>query len=61
VIDPGQTEPDEADPGATSYVFDRMGGDDFPRSFRAISVSARRDEDLLAALARMDLSRTFQA
>ena len=61
VIDPGLAEPEEADAGDTSYLFNRMGHEDFPRSLRTISVSARREEDLLSALGRLRLSRYFQA
>jgi HD superfamily phosphohydrolase len=40
---------------ARSSVFSGIGGDDWPRSIRYISVSARRDEALLAALERLDI------
>jgi HD superfamily phosphohydrolase len=59
VIDPVSAEPEERDAGDTSYLFGRMGHEDFPRSLRTISVSARRDEALLGALPRLDLSRYF--
>ena len=59
VIDPGSVESEETDAGDASYVFNRMGHEDFPRSLRAISVSARREDDLLTALAHMDLARRF--
>ena len=59
VIDPRQAEPAEADAGDSSYIFNWMGHEDFPRSLRAISVSARPDPDLLTALLRMDLPRRF--
>ena len=39
-------------------VFGRIEGADFSRSLRTVSVCARREEPLLAALARLDLSRT---
>jgi HD superfamily phosphohydrolase len=61
VIDPGQAEPEQADAGDASYVFHRIGHEDFPRSLRSISVSARREDDLLAALQRMGLARYFAA
>jgi uncharacterized protein len=61
VIDPGSSEPEETDAGDTSYVFSRMGHEDFPRSLRTISVSARRDEELMNVLLRLDLSRHFRA
>jgi hypothetical protein len=38
-----------------SSVFGRIEGVDFPRALRSVCVSARRDEALLAALARIDL------
>jgi uncharacterized protein len=38
-----------------SSVFGRIEGADFPRALRTVSLSARRDEPLLAALARLDL------
>ena len=59
VIDPGSVESEETDAGDASYVFNRMGHEDFPRSLRAISVSARREDDVLTALAHMDLARRF--
>jgi uncharacterized protein len=61
VIDPGQAEPEETHAADTSYVFSRMGHEDFPRSLRAISVSARRDGDLLEGLAKIDLHRRFES
>ncbi len=61
VIDPAQDEPDETDAGEASYVFSRIGHQDFPRSLRAISVSARREEGLLAELDRIGLGRYFAA
>ncbi len=61
VIAPGSPEPEETDAGDASYVFRRMGHEDFPRSLRTISVSARRDDELMAALKRIDLSRRFHA
>jgi hypothetical protein len=42
-----------------SSVFGRIEGADFPRALRTVSVSARRDEDLLASLGRLDLSRAI--
>jgi len=59
VIDPGQAEREEIDAGDPSHVFRRMGREDFPRSLRMVSVCARRDDELLAALARMDLGTLF--
>jgi hypothetical protein len=56
VIDPSLDEPTDMDAGRESFVFGRLGHDEFPRSLRAISVSARRDDDLLTALGRMDLA-----
>ena len=59
VIDPGSAESEEMDAGDSSYVFNRMGHEDFPRSLRTITVSARREEDLLKTLGRIDLARCF--
>ena len=59
VIDPGSSESEETDAGDTSSVFNRMGHEDFPRSLRAITVSARREDDLLKALAKIDLAGCF--
>lgn len=39
---------------AARTVFGEMGSDDLPGSIRCISVAARRDEELLSALARID-------
>ena len=61
VIDPGSAEPEEMDAGDTSYIFSRMGHQDFPRSLRTISISARRDDELLRAIPRLELSRYFRA
>jgi uncharacterized protein len=47
--------------GTAPGVFDGMGREDFPRTLRGVSVSARRDPELLAAIARMDLPRRFGA
>ncbi len=38
-----------------SSVFGRIEGADFPRALRTVSLSARREEPLLAVLARLDL------
>jgi len=59
VIDPGSAESEETDAGDTSHVFNRMGHEDFPRSLRTITVSARRDADLLETLEKIDLARRF--
>jgi uncharacterized protein len=59
VIDPGSSESEETDAGDTSSVFNRMGHEDFPRSLRAITVSARREDSLLKALAKIDLAGCF--
>jgi HD superfamily phosphohydrolase len=59
VIDPGSAESEETDAGDTSYVFSRMGHEDFPRSLRTLTVSARREEDLLKMLAKIDLAPRF--
>jgi HD superfamily phosphohydrolase len=40
-----------------SSVFGRLGGADFSRALRAISVCARREQDLVDAVGRFDLSR----
>ena len=50
-------EAEEAETGVPVSVFHRMGSGDFPSSLRSISVSARRDPELLAVLGRMDLPR----
>jgi HD superfamily phosphohydrolase len=55
VIDPAHTESGEAEAGDSSHVFDRMGREDFPRALRCISISARREADLIDALGRMNL------
>lgn len=60
VIDPGRAESEETDAGDTSYVFSRMGHEDFPRSLRTISVSARREGELLEGLAKIDIPRRFE-
>ena len=57
VVDPSQLEAEEAETGVPVSVFHRMGSGDFPSSLRSISVSARRDPELLAVLGRMDLPR----
>ena len=56
VVDPSQAESEEAEisPGSPLHG---IGHGDFPRSLRSISISARRDPDLLTVLARMDLER----
>jgi HD superfamily phosphohydrolase len=45
----------------SSSVFGRIEGVDFPRALRSVCVCARRDEPLLAALARMDLPAVLGA
>ncbi len=40
-----------------SAVFGKLGGADFPRALRAISVCARREQDLVDALGRLDMRR----
>jgi HD superfamily phosphohydrolase len=59
VVDPSQPEAEEAETGDPVSVFHRMGSGDFPSSLRSISLSARRDPDLLSVLSRMDLARRF--
>jgi len=59
VIDPVSEEPEEPETGGGSSLFRTMEHGDFPGSLRSISVSARRDPDLLAALPRMGLERRF--
>jgi HD superfamily phosphohydrolase len=59
VIDPGQAESEGTDAMSVSHVFNRIGREDFPRSLRAVSVSVRRESDLLEALGRLELSRHF--
>jgi HD superfamily phosphohydrolase len=44
-----------------SSVFGRLGGADFPRALRAISVCVRREQDLVDAVGRLDLSRYLAA
>ncbi len=61
VIDPGQAAGDETDAGEASELYGRIGRDEFPRSLRAVSVSARREDDLLGALERIGLQRYFAA
>jgi uncharacterized protein len=62
VIDPeGRVATGEAAMAAASPVFSRMGGGDIPRSLRYISLCARRDDELLSILARMDLQGRFGA
>jgi HD superfamily phosphohydrolase len=39
------------------HIFAGRGSEDMPRSLRCISVCAQRNEDVLAALAKIDLSR----
>ena len=67
VIDPAAEEPGEADSGESGAedadhgaLFRTLGRGDFPGSLRAISISARRDPELLRALSAMDLSRRLQ-
>ena len=56
VVEPGSGRTLEAHGAqARSSVFSGMGGDDLPRSIRYISVSASRDEALMAALERLDI------
>jgi uncharacterized protein len=59
VVDPSQADSEEADMAGQESPLHGLGVVDFPRSLRSISVSARRDPDLLAVLARMDLARRF--
>jgi len=59
VVDPGQTDSEDAETGSPESPLNRMGQGDFPRSLRSISISARRDPDLLSVLAGMDLARRF--
>jgi hypothetical protein len=59
VVDPTLPETEEAEVDQPVSMFRRMESGDFPSSLRSISVSARRDPDLLSVLARMDLARRF--
>jgi hypothetical protein len=59
VVDPSQADSEEAETAGPESPLHGLGYVDFPRSLRSISVSARRDPDLLAVLARMDLARRF--
>jgi len=59
VIDPASEEAEEPETGDRSSLFRTMEHGDFPGSLRSISVSARRDPELLAALPRMALERRF--
>jgi hypothetical protein len=61
VIDPGQSEAEERDAMSASRVFGRVGREDFPQSLRALSVSARREDDVLEALGRLELGRHFES
>ncbi len=59
VIDPGaRRSPRSGDGRPGRRVSHGMGHGDFPGSLRSISVSAQRDPELLAVLARMDLAST---
>ncbi len=54
------TEPVQARDSEGVQAVSLFGGlGDFPAALRSISVSARRDEDLLSALEKMDLARFF--
>lgn len=59
VIDPPHSHAPLAGLDASS-VFGRIEGADFPRALRTVSVCARRDEQLLAVLAKLDLSRAVE-
>ena len=59
VIDPASEEAEEPETGTRSSLFRTMEHGDFPGSLRSISVSARRDPELLGALPRMALERRF--
>ena len=59
VVDPNQVEAEEAETGNRVSVFHSLGRGDFPRSLRSISVSARRDTELLDVLSRIDLAGCF--
>jgi HD superfamily phosphohydrolase len=59
VVDPNQVEAEEAETGNPVSVFHSLGRGDFPRSLRSISVSARRDPELLSILSRMNLGGRF--
>ncbi len=59
VVDPTQLDAQEPETGDPISAFQRWGEADFPGSLRSISVSAKRDDDLLSVIARMDLSRWF--
>jgi uncharacterized protein len=60
VIDPSADDPEEPETGDLGSVFRTLGRGDLPGSLRSISVSARRDPELLSALAGMDLASRFR-
>jgi hypothetical protein len=59
VVDPTQSEAEDSETGEPISVFRRWGEGNFPGSLRSISVSARRDPDLLSVLGRMSLAHRF--
>ncbi|MGO9308157.1 MAG: HD domain-containing protein [Spirochaetia bacterium] len=59
VVDPVQPEAEDAETGDPISAFPRRGEGDLAGSLRSISVSVRRDPDLLSVVARMDLARRF--
>ena len=61
VIDPVSDEPEEPETGGRGSLFRTMEHGDFTGSLRSVSVSARRDPELLAALSRMGLERRLSS
>jgi HD superfamily phosphohydrolase len=61
VVDPAQRDSEEAESADPVPLFPRLGNGDLPGSLRMISVSARREPDLLAFLARAELPRHFES
>jgi uncharacterized protein len=59
VIDPASEEAEEPEAGSRGSLFRTMEQGDLPGSLRSISVSAKRDPELLAALPRLGLERRF--
>jgi HD superfamily phosphohydrolase len=56
IIDPGSGRTIAVKSAGALSIFSAMRGDDLPRSIRYISVNASRDEALMSALERIDLS-----
>lgn len=55
IVEPGSGQTIAAAASENRSVFSGMGGDDLPRSIRCISVSASRDDALMAALEKLDI------